>query len=817
MSQGCWHRGWALRWIARRPGLASVSVASLGLGIGANVAVFSVIDAFLFRPFPVSEPERLGVVMSRTAEGELRHLSAPDYFDFFESSSDRFRLAARMQFTLSGRVGEVTERLEVEFVSSSYFEVLGVPPTFGRGFSAGEHAAPVPVVVISHRLWRTRFQQTPDVLGRTLRLNGLDLTIVGVAPDGFRSVSLPAETDLWVPFPMIETLWPRVLPYYENRDQQSIIVYTRLAPGASFEEARAALNVRAAALAEAYPETNKGRGATVLPFQETRLSGRVGVTSYLGLVLGVVGFVLLIACGNVSGLRLVELSAREGELATRRALGAGRLGLARLVLVESALLYLLALAVSFLVAEGLLLLFRRIELFSMSLAELEPTVDLHVFAGAFLLTVVVGLLSSLAPVFQARSAVLPGRASSLSAGIGRNRLRAGLVVLQVALSLSLLVGTGLIARTLSTVYAVDPGYRLEDVLFVRLDLDDIEFRYSDDDRARALYRETLERVRALPGVRSAAWSANIPLGRTIRSLVVPEETPTEPTKNEPDWIQVDSDIVTPGFLRTMGLPLLQGRDFTDRDDFAAPGVVMVNETMARTYWPGSNAIGKRVRVFSRQTIRHDVYEVVGIVRDAKYRNLWEEPRPFMYFPLAQRLFPYMNLHVHTEGPPMAMLPAVRDAIRALDDDLSLYNARPLSERLAVLLASQRSVGLLFLVSALIALTVSAVGTYGMAASALASRRPELGLRMALGASARDVRRFILDKGVKPLAVGLLLGLVASFALSRFIEHLLIGVSAGDTFAFAAGVFAMAMSGIAASYVPALRASRIDPATALRSE
>ena len=528
-------------------------------------------------------------------------------------------------------------------------------------------------------------------------------------------------------------------------------------------------------------------------------------------------FVLLIACANVSGLRLVELSAREGELATRRALGAGRWGLARLVLMESALLYLLALAVSFFVAEGLLLLSRRVEVFSMSLAELEPTVDLRVFMGAFLLTVVVGLLSSLAPVLQARSALLPGqagRAASLSAGVGRNRWRAGLVVVQVALSLSLLVGTGLIARTLSSVYSVDPGYRLEDVLSISLGLDDIEFRYGDDEGTRAMYRDALERVRALPGVRSAAWSASIPFGRIIRSLVVPEETSTE---GEPDWIQVDSDIVTPGFLRTMGLPLLQGRDFTDGDEFAAPGVVMVNETMARTYWPGSSAIGKRVRVSSRQSIRHDVYEIVGIVRDAKYRNLWEAAQPYMYFPLAQRFFPYMNLHVHTEGAPMAMLPAVHDAIRTLDDDLPLYNARPLSERWAVLLASQRSIGLLFLVSGLIALTLSAVGTYGMAASALASRRPELGLRMALGASARDVRRFVLDKGVKPLAVGLLLGLVASFALSRFIEHLLIGVSARDSFAFVAGVAVMAMSGIAASYVPALCASRIDPATALRSE
>jgi predicted permease len=692
--------------------------------------------------------------------------------------------------------------------------VLGVPPAFGRGFSADEDAAPVPVVVISHRLWLARFHEARDVLGRTLRVNGRDLTIVGVARVGFRGVALPADTDLWVPLPMVETLWPRAREFFKDRKQQTVAVYMRLAPSTSLEEARAALIVRAATLAEEYPATNKGTSAEVLPFQETRLSGRSGVTSYLGLVLGVVGFVLLIACANVSGLRLVDLSVREGEFATRRALGAGRWRLARLVLVESTLLYLLALAVSFFVAEGLLLSFRRVEVFSMSLAQLEPTVSLRVFAGAFLLTVIVGLLSSLAPVLQARKSVLPGRAAGLSAGVGRNRLWANLVVvLQVALSLSLLVGTGLIARTLWSVYGVDPGYQVENVLLVSVDLDDLQFRY-DDDRARAFYREALERVRALPGVRNAAWSADVPFGRVISSPFVPEETQNA---GEPDWIQVDSDIVTPGFLRTMGLQLLEGRDFTDRDDIGAPGVVMVNQTMARTYWPTSSAIGKRVRVFSRQSARQDVYEVVGIVRDAKYRNPWEEPRPYMYLPLAQRFLPNMNLHVRTEGPAMAMLPAVRDAIRALDDDLTLYNARPLSEQLAVLLARQRSVGLLFLLSALIALILSAVGTYGMAASVLASRRPELGLRMALGATAWDARRFVFDKGVKPLAAGLLLGLAASFALSRFVESLLIGVSARDTVAFAAGVAVMALSGIAASYVPALRASRIDPATALKSE
>ena len=533
----------------------------------------------------------------------------------------------------------------------------------------------------------------------------------------------------------------------------------------------------------------------------------------------------------------------------------------------------------------------------MSLTELEPTVDLRVFAGAFLLTVVVGLLSSLAPVLQARSAVLPGqagRAASLSAGVSRNRLRAGLVVLQVALSLSLLVGALLIARTLSSVYRVDPGYRLEDVLSVSLDLDDIEFRY-DDDRARAFFREALERVGALPGVRSAAWSASIPFGRIIRSHFVPEETPTE---SEPDWIQVDSDIVTPGVLRTMGLPLLEGRDFTDRDDddINAPGVVMVNETLARTYWPGSRAIGKRVRVLQSQTqgrvsvttstrswvscgmrstgtcgksrdlrIMCCIFRSRNAQRSASVVPYWREHfvqgEPGEYAGRSHRLSArwdeqevefrmdampnvkriesratqtaskYEVKTLLRQRPKNVKQAIVRereyehphrvgrcgDAIRALDDDLPLYNARPLSEQWAVLLASQRSVGLLFLVSGLIALTLSAVGTYGMAASALASRRPELGLRMALGASARDVRRFVLDKGVKPLAVGLLLGLVASFSLSRFIEHLLIGVSARDTFAFVAGVSAMAMSGIAASYVPALRASRIDPATALRSE
>ncbi|HXV64842.1 MAG TPA: ABC transporter permease [Vicinamibacteria bacterium] len=801
------------RWMRKRPGLACISVVSLALGIGANVAVFSVADALLFRPFRIAEPHDLMAIRSRSSEG-VRPVSAPDYRDMRDAQQVFLDLAAFADFTFSVRTHQQTERLQGELVSATYFDVLGVIPRPGRGFSREEDEAPSPVVVISQRLFRRRFGEDENVLGKTIRVNGQELTVVGIAPEGFRGITLPRQIDLWIPLSMIDSLWPRVTEFFEKRDQPGVNVVGRLREATSLDQADAAMKALAGALERAHPDTNQGTTAEVVPFGETRLSERARVVSYLGVLLGVAGVVLLIASANVAGLRLADLSSRGGELGMRRALGAARSRLARLVLVESGLVYALSLAGSLLVARLALWGFGRVEILAMSVGELEPSIDLRVFAGAVGLTAAAAALSSLAPILFVRRASLPGRSASLADGPPVARLRGALVAVQVALACVLLVGAGLLVRTIHEVDSVDPGYRLDDVLFVSVDLQSLEFRY-DQPRAQDFYRRALERISSLPRVRSAAWSADIPFGRmTILTMFVLEE---DGAVEEPDWIQADADIVTPGFLETMGIPLLSGRDFTETDGVDTPGVVLVNETLARTYWPGEDAVGKKIRVWRRSGIPHDYYEIVGVVRDAKYRNLWDEPRPYIYFPLAQRFFQYMNLHVYSDGPPLAVLPAVREAIRALDDDLPLFDARLLSEERKVLLASQRSVGLLFTLAGLVALVLSVAGTYGITASVLASRRAELGVRIALGAGARHIRGFVLRKGLGPVLAGLVAGIAASIVLTRFVEHLLIGVDALDGVAFACAIVVLGLSGVAASYLPARRASSIDPAIVLRNE
>jgi putative ABC transport system permease protein len=383
----------------------------------------------------------------------------------------------------------------------------------------------------------------------------------------------------------------------------------------------------------------------------------------------------------------------------------------------------------------------------------------------------------------------------------------------VALSLTLLVGAGLLVRTLLKAYGIDPGFRTDRVLFVSVELSSLEFRY-DETRARQFYAEVLDRVRGLPGVRSAAWSADIPLERmTLLTFFLPEEVPlTDP----PNWITEDCDIVTPDYFVTMGLELLRGRAFAESDDEDAPGVVVVNETLAKTHWPGVDPIGKRMRVWNRRFVRHDFYEIVGIVRDAKYRTLWEEPRPYLYFPLAQRFFQRMNLHVHTDGPAMAVLPQVREAFRSVDPDLPIFDARPVGEERAILLARQRSAALLLGMSALLALALSAVGTYALAAHQVGRRVSELGLRIALGARRGDILRFILRLSMSPAVVGTVVGLAAAGFLGRTLESLLIGIDPLDPLTLILGGVVALLAAFASSIPAARRAARVEPAVALRN-
>jgi putative ABC transport system permease protein len=369
-------------------------------------------------------------------------------------------------------------------------------------------------------------------------------------------------------------------------------------------------------------------------------------------------------------------------------------------------------------------------------------------------------------------------------------------------------------RTLSKAYAIDPGFRTDQVLFVSVELSSLEFRY-DETRARQFYADVLDRVEAISGVRSAAWSADTPLERmTLLTFFLPEEVPLA---DPPNWIQEDCDIVTPDYFATMGIELLRGRTFTESDTDGAPGVVVVNETMAKTHWPGVDPIGKRIRAWNRRFVRHDFYEIVGVVRDAKYRTLWEEPRPYLYFPLAQRFFQRMNLHVYTGSSPMALLPAVREAFRVVDPDLPIFDARPVGEERAILLVRQRSVAALLSASALLALALSAVGTYGLAAHHVGRRIPEVGLRMALGAERRDIVRFILRLTMVPVLAGTVLGLAVSSQLGKTLESLLIGIDPTDTLTLVLGGLLALTAALAASLLHAARAARNETSAARRSD
>ncbi len=802
----------ALRWLSRRRGLAATAIVSLALGIGANTAVFSLIDAFLFRPFPIVKSEEL-IWVGSGREDDPSGVSAPDFEDFRRMQEVFTDLAAHAEFTFSVRVRESTERLQGDLVTSSFFEVLGVAPRPGRNFLRSEEEERAPVAIVSHRLWESRFERDPGVLGKAVRVNGRDLTIVGVAPEGFRGVTIERPIDLWIPLALLPDLWPGFVDFFSPRDQPALGVVGRLKPGVSLEKADVAMKAYARALEQSYPNTNTGTTAVLTRFSENRLrdpEARDSTCTYLGIVLGIVAVVFLIAVTNVAGLRLVDLQDRESELSLRRALGASRARITRQFLVENILLYAIAFAASLLVAWVSIRLLERLTLFRIALSDL----DLHLDSRVLLLAVGVALAGA---VFGSVVASIVDRrfnvGSSRIVGKG-SRARGGFLVVQVALSLSLLVGAGLLARTLAKAYAIDPGFRTNQVLFVSVELSSLEFRY-DETRARQFYADVLERVEAIPGVRSAAWSVDTPLERmTLLTFFLPEEVPLA---DPPNWIREDCDIVTPDYFSTMGIELLRGRGFTDSDDEDAPGVVVVNETMAKTHWPGVDPIGKKIRAWNRRFVRHDFYEIVGVVRDAKYRTLWEEPRPYLYFPMAQRFFQQANLHVYTGPPPMTLLPAVREAFRGVDPDLPIFDARPVGEERAILLVRQRSVAALLGASAFLALALSAVGTYGLAAHQVARRIPEVGLRMALGAERRDIARFILRLAMIPVLVGTAVGLAVSSQVGKTLQSLLIGVDPTDTLTLALGALLALSAAFAASVLPAARAARIEPAAALRSE
>ncbi len=797
-----------VRMLVKSPTFTIVAVIALALGIGANTAIFSVINTVLLRPLPYKDPERLVMVWEDDSKhGYPRDTPAvANYMDWREQNQSFEAMAAMadQSFNLTG-MGE-PERIDGQRVSANLFSLMGVEPQLGRGFSPEEDQPGAGrVVIISNGLWQRRFGGDRTIVGKTLDLNGESYQVVGVMPTQFQFPR--REVDLWVPI----AFTPQQAA---NRGSHYLQVIARLKPGVAVQQAQADMSSIAARLQQQYPEQNTQLGAVVIPLHE-QVTG--DMRPALLVLLGAVGFVLLIACANVANLLLARAAARQKEIAVRVALGASRLRLIRQFLTESILLAVIGGVL------GLLLSFWGINLLKSfipdTIAQARTiTIDAKVLGFTLLVSLLTGLIFGLAPATQASkfnlNETLKEGGRDSSAGSRGNRIRAMLVVAEVAVSLILLIGAGLLINSFLRLRNVDPGFRAENLLTMQVVLP--KQKYSDQARRSAFYTELLRRVESLPGVKSAAVTTNLPLYRQGNSIGLSIEGRPDPIGQRPS---VTTRVISQRYFSTMGIQLLQGREFGDQDRIDSPAVAVVSETMARRFWPGESPLGKRVTPSTPDTAApEDWITVVGVVKDVHQFDLVADPKPQMYLSYVQaEFFEPRDLVVSTSVDPLSMTSAVRGAVWEIDKDQPVSNIRTMKEIVSESVARQRFSMLLLGIFAGLALVLAAVGIYGVMSYSVAQRTREIGLRMALGAQKWDVLRLVVGQGLKLVLIGIAIGLVAAFVLTRVMSSLLFGISATDPTTFIAISLVLISVAVLASFIPARRATKVDPMIALRYE
>ncbi|HZE90050.1 MAG TPA: ABC transporter permease, partial [Verrucomicrobiae bacterium] len=762
---------------------------------------------------PAKDPSRLIRVYTRQERPESPERawvvgsSYPDYVDIRDGSGGVFSgVAAEFHRKVSLVRGDEPELGSAALVSGNYFDVLGVPAALGRTFTAEEDGVPGahPVVVLSHAAFRDRFASDPSAIGRQLTLNGRAFTIVGVAPPWFQGIEAERAPEVWVPMAMQAAVIPS-REWLTARGAGWLAIFGRLEKGVTLDQARASLEVTYARLAATYPETNKGR----TPVVET--AGRLGredrgkVVAALVLLLVVAALVLLVACANVAGLLLSRSASREKELAIRVSLGASRGRIVRQLLTEGLLLSLAGGACAIVIAGWSADLLHTLSLPPSIDLGLDVRVVAFTVATCFATTLVFGLAPArratrrdVAPVLGAAS-----RSSSSSA-----RSHSLLSVAQIGLSLVLLITAGLFLRSVQKAQSVHPGFDPEHVLTFALDPG---LQGYGDARGRELYARLLERIGATPGVVSATVAGYVPLGHAWQGDSVIVEGSAPVTDEAAPTVGVNP--VGPGYFATLRLPLARGREFTRADSGSAPGVVVVNETMARKFWPDGEAIGRRLKQVGKD---QRWLEVVGVAADSKYLKLVEESQPMMYLPFEQAYESEAHLLVRTAGDPEAAAAALRHEVTSLDRSLPVFSVQSLAS-LAVDAEERRLTATLLAIFGGLGLLLAAVGLYGLIASLVAGRTREIGVRVALGAEPSSILRLFLAHGAKLVAAGLVLGSLLAFAATRLLQESLFGVTPTDAVTFGLVSLVLAATGLAATWIPARRASRVDPIVALRSE
>ena len=796
-----------LRMLVKSPGFTIVAVLALALGIGANSAIFSVVNAVLLRPLPYEDPDRLVMVWEdNTKLGFPRDTPAPANFIDWRDQNQVFEGMAAFadeSFNLTG-VSE-PERINGQRVSANLFQLLGVAPRLGREFLFEEdQPRRERVVIISDRLWHRRFGADKNIIGKTLTLNGESFTVVGVMPANFQFPS--REDELWVPIAFDSTEASR-------RGSHYLQVIARTKPGITLEQAQAEMSTIAARLQKQYPETNKSVGAAVTPLHEQLVGD---IRPALLILLGAVGFVLLIACANVANLLLARAAVRQKEITIRAALGARRLRLMRQFLTESGLLAALGGLV------GLLLAVWGVNLLTVFIPDdisqaKGITIDVKVLVFTLIVSLLTGLIFGLAPALQASKLNLNetlkegGRSSAV--GARGNRIRSLLVISEVALALVLLIGAGLLINSFLRLRTIDPGFQSDKLLTMRINLP--ELKYPDRTRRAAFYTELLHRVEALPGVRSAAVTTALPLTFKGNSNGITIEGRPEPAPDERPI--VITRVISPDYFHAMSIPLLQGRSLGEQDKEDSAGAVIISETMARRFWPGEDPIGKRIKMGWSDS-SNPWLSVVGVVKDVRQFELNADPKPQIYLPYTQAgLFAPRDLVIRTTTEPLSLTAAVRNTVWEIDKDQPVSDIRTMEQILSESVSRDRFSMLLLGIFAIVALVLASVGIYGVMSYAITQRTHEIGIRMALGAQTGDVLKLAVGQGLKLVLTGVAIGLVAALLLTRVMSSLLFGVSATDPTTFVIISLVLISVAVLACYIPARRATKVNPMIALRYE
>jgi predicted permease len=812
----------AIRLLLRSPVLTLVAALSLGLGIGANTLIFSLVNEVFLRPLPLKEPERLVSVFTsdeRNRDSQLGSFlptSRLNFEDYRQKNQvfDGLVAHAGVALSISGGSGE-PEQVGGEIVSGDYFDLLGAPMRWGRGFTADEDAAPgaAPVAVLSYGFWQRRFGGDPSIVGRTISVNGRSFTVVGVTAESFKGTNAIGGGQLWVPFSMYrEVTSGFFLQGWDSRRALLFNITGRLRPGVSIEQARANVTAIASALASEYPTDNRGRGAALVPLAEATINpGFRGVVMNAGgLLMVVVGLVLLVACANVANLLLARAAARKQEIAVRLSLGASRGRLIRQLMIESVVLSLVGGATGLLLAvwaRPALLAMRPPFLPDDALA---VTLDTTVLLFTGVIAIATGVLFGLVPALQFSrpdlATELKDRSSITGAADRRFTPRNALVVVQVALSLVALIGAGLFLRSLAAAQTIDPGFESSKLAVLSFNL---TAQGLPMESATERQREILERVRTLGGVERASYASFAALGGGgfLRSVFLEGQDVTDARAGR--LVQINN--ISDGYFEVMGIPILRGRDFTDRDTSQTPQVVIINETMAKRFWPDEDAIGKRFRFFGQQPLT----EVVGIARDSRYNFIGEAPQPFIYQPLRQAPQPAVTLHIRSVNPEAA-LGTVRGAVQQMEPNMPLVGVFTMRNLFEQALWAPRMGALLLAIFGSLALLLASIGVYGVMAYSVSQRTRELGIRLALGATAGEVRGMVFRQGIALTVVGVLVGIAAAIGLSQLVASLLFDISPLDLVTFT--VIPMVLMAVAclAIYIPARRASQVDPVVALRT-